>query len=46
MSLPRKKKFKLSYKTPVDHEDLDVDFNLQHFKLCLYVNEDDEETNS
>ena len=27
-------------------EDLDVDFSLQHFKLCLFVNDGDEETNS
>ena len=39
------KRFKLSYKTPVILEDLDVDFGLQHFKLCLFVNEGDEETN-
>ena len=32
--------------TPVNLEDLDVDFGLQHFKLCLFVNEGDEETNS
>ena len=39
--------FKQSYKTPVNPEDLDVDFDLQHFKLCLFVNEGDEEqTNS
>ena len=31
---------------PVNLEDLDVDFGLQHFKLCLIVNEGDEETNS
>ena len=40
------KRFKQSYKTPVSLEDLDVDFGLQHFKLCLFVNEGDEETNS
>ena len=38
--------FKYSYKTPVNLEDLDVDFGLQHFKLCLFVNEGGEETNS
>ena len=39
--------FKQSYKTPVNLEDLDVDFDRQHFKLCLFVNEGDEEqTNS
>ena len=38
--------FKKSYKMPVNHEDLDVDFGLQYFKLCLFVNEGDEETNS
>ena len=40
------KRFKYSYKTTVKLEDLDVDFGLQHFKLCLFVNEGDEETNS
>ena len=40
------KRFKQSYKTPVNLEDLDVDFCLQHFKLSLFVNEGDEETNS
>ena len=29
-----------------DVEDLDFDFVLHHFKLCLFVNEGDEETNS
>ena len=29
---------------PVNLEDLDVDFGLQYFKLCLFVNEGDEET--
>ena len=39
--------FKQSYKTPVNLEDLDVDFDLTHFKLCLFVNEaDEEQTNS
>ena len=33
-------------KTTVNVEDLDVDFGLQHFKLRLFVNEGDEETNS
>ena len=28
----------------VNLEDLDVDFVLQHFILCLFVNEDDDET--
>ena len=37
---------KQSYKTPVNLEDLDADSGLQHFKLCLFVNEGDEETNS
>ena len=46
ISLPRKKRLKLSYKTSVNLEDLDIDFVLQHFKLCLFVNKDDEETNS
>ena len=45
-SLPRKKRLKLSYKTSINLEDLDFDFVLQHFKLCLFVNEGDEETNS
>ena len=36
----------LSYKTSVNLEDMDVDFVLQHFKLCLFVNEGDDETNS
>ena len=40
------KRLKLSYKTSINLEDLDFDFVLQHFKLCLFVNEDDEETNS
>ena len=31
---------------PVNLEDLDVEFGLQHFKLCLFVNEGGEETNS
>ena len=41
-----KKRLKLSYKTSINLEDLDFDFVLQHFKLCLFVNEGDEETNS
>ena len=36
-----KKRFKLSYMTSVNLKDLDVDFVLQHFKLCLFVNERD-----
>ena len=40
------KSLKLSYKTSINLEDLDFDFVLQHFKLCLFVNEGDEETNS
>ena len=39
------KRLKLSYKTSINLEDLDFDFVLQHFKLCLFVNEGDEETN-
>ena len=39
------KRLKLSYKTSINHEDLDFDFVLQHFKLCFFVNESDEETN-
>ena len=41
-----KKRLKLSYKTSINLEDLHFDFVLQHFKLCLFVNEGDEETNS
>ena len=40
------KRLKLSYKTSINLEDLDSDFVLQHFKLCLFVNEGNEETNS
>ena len=40
------KRLKLSYKTSINLEDFDSDFVLQHFKLCLFVNEGDEETNS
>ena len=40
------KRLKLSYKTSINLEDLDFDFVLPHFKLCLFVNEGDEETNS
>ena len=40
------KRLKLSYKTSINLEDLDFHFVLQHFKLCLCVNEGDEETNS
>ena len=39
-------RLKLSCKTSINFEDLDIDFVLQHFKLCLFVNESDEETNS
>ena len=39
------KRFKQSYKTPVNLEDLDVDFGFQHLKLCSSVIEGDEETN-
>ena len=46
ISLPRKKRLKLSYKTSINLEDLGFDFVLQHFKLCLFVNEGDEETSS
>ena len=41
-----KKRLKLSYKTSINLEDLDFDFVLHHFKLYLFVNEGDEETNS
>ena len=40
------KRLKLCYKTSINHEDLDFNFALQHFKPCLFVNEGDEETNS
>ena len=40
------KRLKISYKTSINLEDLDFDFVLAHFKLCLSVNEGDEETNS
>ena len=40
------KRLKLSQKTSINLEDLDFDFVLQHFKLCIFVNEGDEETNS
>ena len=40
------KRLKLTYKTSINLEDLYFDFVLQHFKLCLFVNEGDEETNS
>ena len=45
-SLYLRKMLKLSYKTSINLEDLNFDFVLQHFKLCLFVNEGDEETNS
>ena len=31
------KRLKISYKTSINLEDLDFDFVLQHFKLCLFV---------
>ena len=37
------KRLKLSFKMSINLEDLDFDFVLQHFKLCLFVNEGDEE---
>ena len=40
----KKKGFKKSYKTSFNLEDLDADFVLQHFDLCLLVNKGDEET--
>ena len=40
-----RKRFQESFKMSVNLEDLDVDFVLQHFILCLFVNEDDDETN-
>ena len=42
----KKLKLRYNYKTSINLEDLDFDFVLQHFKLCLFVNEGDEETNS
>ena len=42
----KKKRLKSSYKTSINLENLDFNFVLQHFKLCLFVNEGDEETNS
>ena len=33
-----------SDKASVNHEDLDVDFILQHFNLCLFVNEGNVDT--
>ena len=46
-SLYLEKKVKESFKTCVNLEaDSDVDFVLQHFKLRLVVNENDEETKS
>ena len=33
------KRFKESYKTSISLEDLDVDFVLQHFNQCLFVNQ-------
>ena len=44
--LTSEKSVKLSYKKSINLEDLDFDFVLQHFKLCLFVNEGDEENNS
>ena len=41
-----KKRFKKSYTTSFNLEDLDADFVLQHFDLCLHVNKGDEETES
>ena len=40
------KRLKLSYKTSINLEDLDFYFVPQHFKLCLFLNEGDEEPNS
>ena len=40
-----KKRFTESFKMSVNHEDLDVDFVLQHFNQ-RYINEGDEETES
>ena len=43
-SLHLEKRFQESFKMSVNHENLDVDFVLQHFILCLFVKEDDDET--
>ena len=40
------KRLKLSFMTSINLQDLDFDFVPQHFKLCIFVNECDEETNS
>ena len=40
------KKVEIMLQTSINLEDLDFDFVLQHFKLCLLVYEGDEETNS
>ena len=40
------KRFKESYRTSISLEDLDVDFVLQHFNQCLFVNEADDQTES
>ena len=40
------KKVEIKLQASINLEDLDFDFVLQHFKLCLFVNEGDEETNS
>ena len=42
--ISKKKRVKKSYKTSFNLEDLDADFVLQHFDLCLPVNKGDEET--
>ena len=42
--ISKKKGFKKSYKTSFNLEDLNADFVLQHFDLCLLVNKGDEET--
>ena len=40
------KRFKESYKMSVNHEDLDVDFVLQHCNSEIFMTEGDEETES
>ena len=45
-SLYLRKKSLNKVMTSVNLEGLNVDFVLQHFKMCLFVNEGDEETNS
>lgn len=41
-----KKRFKEIYKMSINHKDLDVDFILQHCNSEIFMNEDDEESES